>query len=72
MPATPSARRTAAQQPQPLSGVPMRDLLASCAAAAAVSTPPRAPEPRPAGPAQDHHESVRDHGTAEDHHREAA
>ncbi|MFJ2215679.1 hypothetical protein ACIQVO_24815 [Streptomyces sp. NPDC101062] len=27
------------------SSVPMKDLLASCAAAAAVSTPPRAPEP---------------------------
>lgn len=26
--------------------VPMRDLLAACAAAAAVSTPPLAPEPR--------------------------
>nr|WP_308288213.1 hypothetical protein [Streptomyces corallincola] len=28
-----------------VTGVPMRDLLASCAAAAAVSRPPRLPEP---------------------------
>ncbi|MEV6027184.1 hypothetical protein [Streptomyces sp. NPDC052036] len=28
-------------------GVPMRDLLASCAAAKAVSTPPRDPDPAP-------------------------
>ncbi|MET7292208.1 hypothetical protein ABZS79_08690 [Streptomyces griseoloalbus] len=60
MPATPSARRTTArpQQPQPLPGVPMRDLLAACAAAAAVSTPPRAPEPRPAEAAQDRREAA--------------
>ncbi|MFL9657586.1 hypothetical protein ACJ7VE_28195 [Streptomyces sp. PB17] len=32
------------QSPAP-AGVSMRDLLASCAAATAVSTPPRAPEP---------------------------
>ncbi|GGV84148.1 hypothetical protein [Streptomyces griseoloalbus] len=63
MPATPSARRTTAQpqQPQPLAGVPMRDLLAACAAAAAVSTPPRAPEPRPA---EDHREAAKDHREA--------
>jgi hypothetical protein len=35
-----------ATQPRPLPGVSMRDLLAACAAAAAVSTPPRAPEPK--------------------------
>ncbi|MBC2901294.1 hypothetical protein [Streptomyces cupreus] len=34
-----------ATPPRPLSGVSMRDLLAACAAATAVSTPPRAPEP---------------------------
>ncbi|MER6752060.1 hypothetical protein ACH4CD_27755 [Streptomyces fungicidicus] len=45
MPVTPSARESAPQPPS-LSGVPMRELLAACAAAAAVSTPPRAPEPR--------------------------
>ncbi|MDG9716916.1 hypothetical protein [Streptomyces sp. DH24] len=32
-------------QPSAVAGVSMRDLLASCAAAQAVSTPPRAPEP---------------------------
>ncbi|PWJ05751.1 hypothetical protein DKG34_20910 [Streptomyces sp. NWU49] len=59
-----STRRPAGQeQPQSLSGVPVRDLLAACAAAAAISTPPRAPEPRYAEPAEgrDHHD-----------HREAA
>ncbi|MET9142634.1 hypothetical protein ACFUCQ_29000 [Streptomyces sp. NPDC057197] len=30
---------------KPVTGVSMRDLLASCAAAEAVSRPPRAPEP---------------------------
>ncbi|MFE7724340.1 hypothetical protein ACFU5D_00860 [Streptomyces anthocyanicus] len=34
-------------------GVSMRDLLASCAAARAVSTPPRAPEPEARGPVRD-------------------
>ncbi|MFC8369414.1 MULTISPECIES: hypothetical protein [unclassified Streptomyces] len=62
MPAHQSARRTTAQsRPQPvsgLSGIPMRDLLASCAAAAAVSTPPRAPEPRPCEPAKGHREAA--------------
>ncbi|WP_329220253.1 hypothetical protein OG352_26415 [Streptomyces sp. NBC_01485] len=36
------------KQPQPfavVAGVSMRDLLASCAAAEAVSTPPRLPDP---------------------------
>lgn len=43
-----------ATQPRPPSGVSMRDLLASCAAASAVSTPPRAPEPRaPRAPVQE-------------------
>ncbi|MEU5631988.1 hypothetical protein ACH47C_07925 [Streptomyces rishiriensis] len=32
-------------RPSPLAGVSMRDLLASCAAAEAVSTPPRLPDP---------------------------
>ncbi|MFJ9740976.1 hypothetical protein [Streptomyces sp. NPDC101166] len=43
MPATESK----AQPPRPftLAGVSMRDLLASCAAAEAVSLPPRPPEP---------------------------
>ncbi|NEA46628.1 hypothetical protein [Streptomyces sp. SID10815] len=37
-------------RPYPAPGVRMSDLLASCAAAAAVSRPPRAPEPADAGP----------------------
>ncbi|MFE0451320.1 hypothetical protein ACFW2D_08520 [Streptomyces sp. NPDC058914] len=48
MPATePQARKTSQAQPRSfaLAGVSMRDLLASCAAAEAVSCPPRAPEP---------------------------
>ncbi|MGY3203519.1 hypothetical protein [Streptomyces sp. TE5632] len=46
MPATESSPRTEAR-PQSFTGVSMRDLLAAGAAAAAVSTPPRAPEPLP-------------------------
>ncbi|WP_199811631.1 hypothetical protein [Streptomyces sp. NRRL S-340] len=37
-------------RPYPVAGVSMRDLLASCAAAEAVSRPPRAPEQAPARP----------------------
>ena len=33
-------------QPYAVAGVSMRDLLASCAAANAVSTPPRVPDPQ--------------------------
>ncbi|MFD3734004.1 hypothetical protein [Streptomyces sp. NPDC058632] len=44
MPAIESSRRTGAR-PQSFTGVSMRDLLAAGAAAAAISTPPRAPEP---------------------------
>ncbi|MER6619876.1 MULTISPECIES: hypothetical protein [unclassified Streptomyces] len=59
MPAHQSARRTTAQsRPQPVSGIPMHDLLASCAAAAAISTPPRAPEPHPCEPAKEHREAA--------------
>lgn len=36
--------RSSQPRPQPTSVVSMRDLLASCAAATAVSTPPREPE----------------------------
>jgi hypothetical protein len=39
-------------QPPTVAGVSMRDLLASCAAAQAVSTPPRAPEPAEARPSR--------------------
>ncbi|MFI9820025.1 hypothetical protein ACIHFC_06030 [Streptomyces sp. NPDC052013] len=57
MSATESDRRTTAQ-PKPVSGVPMRDLLAACAAAAAVSTPPRAPEPPLAQPVTDRRQAA--------------
>ncbi|MGJ3560656.1 hypothetical protein ACR6C2_28080 [Streptomyces sp. INA 01156] len=46
MPSIESSRRTTETRPQPFTGVSMRDLLAAGAAAAAVSTPPRA-EPLP-------------------------
>ncbi|WP_435813156.1 hypothetical protein [Streptomyces tendae] len=63
------------QSPAP-AGVSMRDLLASCAAATAVSTPPRAPEPetrRPVREQQGHLEQP-DHREQRRHrgHREAA
>jgi hypothetical protein len=51
-------------RPSAPTGVSMRDLLASCAAATAVSTPPRAPEPETRRP-------VRDQRDQHDH-REAA
>ncbi|WP_073948319.1 hypothetical protein [Streptomyces kebangsaanensis] len=38
-------RRRSEPRPHVVGGVSMRDLLASCAAAEAVSRPPRAPEP---------------------------
>ncbi|MCZ9342670.1 hypothetical protein NGM37_33430 [Streptomyces sp. TRM76130] len=47
-----SASRT---QPAP---VPMRDLLAACAAAKAISTPPRAPEPEPRRAAPERREAA--------------
>ncbi|MCT7351828.1 hypothetical protein N4P33_06520 [Streptomyces sp. 15-116A] len=57
MSATESDRRTTAQ-PQPVSGVPMRDLLAACAAAAAISTPPRVPEAHLAEPVRERREAA--------------
>ncbi|MCX2926510.1 MULTISPECIES: hypothetical protein [unclassified Streptomyces] len=63
MPATESSRRTEAR-PQSFTGVSMRDLLAAGEAAAAISTPPRAPEPHPrpqprlAGPVNGHREAA--------------
>ncbi|MBD9733581.1 hypothetical protein IGX29_17585 [Streptomyces sp. H28] len=56
MPAPESAPEAQARSrsPQPLRGVSMHELLASCAAARAVSTPPRAPGPQAYGPAEDH------------------
>lgn len=51
-------------QPRPfaLAGVSMRDLLASCAAADAVSRPPRAPEPREQATARE--QAAREHREA--------
>ncbi|MDH6217517.1 hypothetical protein [Streptomyces pseudovenezuelae] len=40
------------------SGVSMRDLLASCAAARAVSTPPRLPDPEVAQPPAEHRKAA--------------
>ncbi|OWA15614.1 hypothetical protein B9W64_14030 [Streptomyces sp. CS159] len=51
-------------------GVSMRDLLASCAAATAVSTPPRAPEPEARRPVRER-PGHRASGDGRDH-REAA
>jgi hypothetical protein len=53
MPATDSTPRP---RPYALPGVSMRDLLASCAAADAVSRPPREPDPETAVPADAHEE----------------
>jgi hypothetical protein len=57
MPATQSK-----PQPQPQSyavaGVSMHDLLAACAAANVISTPPRAPEPEASQPPADHREAA--------------
>jgi hypothetical protein len=48
MPATePQAPKAKPPRPFALAGVSMRDLLASCAAAEAVSRPPRTPDPEP-------------------------
>ncbi|MEU9590023.1 hypothetical protein ACGF7W_12720 [Streptomyces sp. NPDC048219] len=46
------------QQPPAPAGVSMRDLLAACAAAAAVSTPPRTPEPEECRPVREHREAA--------------
>jgi hypothetical protein len=40
------------------SGVSMRDLLASCAAARAVSTPPRLPDPEVSQPSAEHRKAA--------------
>ncbi len=46
-------------QPEPApTGVSMYDLLASCAAATAISTPPRAPEPETRRPVREHREAA--------------
>jgi hypothetical protein len=48
-------------QPRPqavVAGVSMRDLLASCAAATAVSTPPRLPDPQPARRPAEHRDAA--------------
>ncbi|WP_367321317.1 hypothetical protein [Streptomyces sp. HUAS ZL42] len=63
MSATESASsRTAQGRPRVLAGVSMHDLLASCAAATAISTPPREPDPEtrtePAGRPTEHREAA--------------
>lgn len=45
-----ASERDVPAQPCGVAGVSMRDLLASCAAAEAVSTPPREPAPREPAP----------------------
>ncbi|MFF4347985.1 hypothetical protein [Streptomyces sp. NPDC001530] len=45
-----SERDVPAAQPRVVAGVSMRELLASCAAAEAVSRPPREPAPRTTEP----------------------
>ncbi|MFF4572283.1 hypothetical protein [Streptomyces sp. NPDC001410] len=51
----PASRPTAQPaEPAAVSGVSMRDLLASCAAADAISRPPRRPEPEKTDRSQGH------------------
>ncbi|MFE9447295.1 hypothetical protein [Streptomyces sp. NPDC006739] len=46
-------------RPYAAAGVSMRDLLASCAAADVISTPPREPEPEtPVKPTEGHREAA--------------
>ncbi|MGW8063673.1 hypothetical protein ACVV2G_15695 [Streptomyces ziwulingensis] len=45
-------------QSSALAGVSMRDLLASCAAATVISTPPPVPEPRTCRPVGEHREAA--------------
>ncbi|GAA2511104.1 hypothetical protein [Streptomyces longisporus] len=57
MPATESNAQP--QKPYAVvAGVSMRELLASCAAADAVSTPPRLPDPEVSGPPARHREAA--------------
>ncbi|WP_217144352.1 hypothetical protein [Streptomyces sp. AC627_RSS907] len=57
MPETERQPQTHPRPPAP-AGVSMHALLASCAAARAVSTPPRAPEPEACHPARRHREAA--------------
>ncbi|GGT27175.1 hypothetical protein [Streptomyces chromofuscus] len=50
--------RTPQPRPAAPAGVSMRDLLASCAAAHAICTPPPAPEPSAPEPRVDHREAA--------------
>ncbi|MFI2413585.1 hypothetical protein [Streptomyces sp. NPDC018947] len=45
-------------QPPTGAGVSMEELLRACAAAAAVSTPPRTPEPEAHRPVREHREAA--------------
>ncbi|MFF3498669.1 hypothetical protein [Streptomyces sp. NPDC003247] len=70
MPAIEPQRSDVPSRPSALAGVSMRDLLASCAAAEAVSRPPRAPESEP-GPVTGPVRSAVAEARVR-HHREAA
>ncbi|MGW0999314.1 hypothetical protein [Streptomyces sp. NPDC002520] len=54
----PASRPTEQPSRPPLAGVSMRDLLASCAAADAVSRPPREPEPETPEPTEEHRDAA--------------
>ncbi|GAB2722585.1 hypothetical protein [Streptomyces bullii] len=45
-----ATQNEARPQPFAVAGVSMHDLLASCAAARTISTPPRVPDPEASGP----------------------
>ncbi|MGX4690357.1 hypothetical protein [Streptomyces sp. JNUCC 63] len=51
-------RRQPEPRPYAAGGVSMRDLLASCAAAEAVSRPPRAPEPAAPRTVEEHRQAA--------------
>jgi hypothetical protein len=51
-------RRPSEPRPCAVGGVSMRDLLASCAAAEAVSRPPRAPEPADPRTVEEHRQAA--------------
>ncbi|MEU6554104.1 hypothetical protein ABZ915_28060 [Streptomyces sp. NPDC046915] len=54
----PAPQPTVPWRPPMSAGVSMRDLLASCAAAEAISNPPRNPEPEQLDPAERHRDAA--------------
>lgn len=54
----PAPQPTVPWRPPVSAGVSMRDLLASCAAAEAISRPPRAPEPKHLEPVESHRDAA--------------